>query len=125
MPLTILVLAKRGDPSLTALGHISGVTFVVGDSPASFAASAPHADAILVWSSDRPAFERVFAAAPRVRWVHTWAAGVEWLLSPALVESRALLTNARGVYSRSLAEFALGAMLYFAKDFPRMKRNQG
>ena len=32
------------------------------------------------------------------------------------------LTNSRGVFSRSLAEFAVAAMLYFAKDFRRMLR---
>jgi phosphoglycerate dehydrogenase-like enzyme len=40
------------------------------------------------------------------------------------VDSPLVLTNARGVYSPSLAEFAIGAMLYFAKDFPRMKASQ-
>jgi phosphoglycerate dehydrogenase-like enzyme len=50
---------------------------------------------------------------------------VETVLSPALVERDVVLTNTRGVYSRSLAEFALGAMLYFAKDFQRMKASQG
>src|SRR6185369_14501404 len=43
---------------------------------------------------------------------------------PALVESPVPLTNGRGVFSQSLGEFALGAILYFAKDFRRMVRNQ-
>jgi phosphoglycerate dehydrogenase-like enzyme len=34
------------------------------------------------------------------------------------------LTNGRGVFSQPLGEFALGAILYFAKDFRRMNRNQ-
>jgi phosphoglycerate dehydrogenase-like enzyme len=34
------------------------------------------------------------------------------------------LTNGRGVFSQSLGEFALAAMLYFAKDLRRMVRNQ-
>src|SRR5207253_6266622 len=34
------------------------------------------------------------------------------------------LTNGRGVFSASLAEFVLAAILYFAKDFRRMIRNQ-
>ena len=34
------------------------------------------------------------------------------------------LTNGRGVFSQSLGEFALGAILYFAKDLRRMNRNQ-
>ena len=39
------------------------------------------------------------------------------MLFPELVSSPAILTNARGVFKRSLAEFVVGAVLYFAKDF--------
>ena len=39
-------------------------------------------------------------------------------------ESKVTLTNGSGVFSAPLGEFALAAMLYFAKDFPRMRRNQ-
>ncbi len=34
------------------------------------------------------------------------------------------LTNARGVFSASLGEFVMAAVLFFAKDFPRMRRSQ-
>ena len=34
------------------------------------------------------------------------------------------LTNGSGVFSQSLGEFALAAILYFAKDLRRMIRNQ-
>jgi phosphoglycerate dehydrogenase-like enzyme len=46
------------------------------------------------------------------------------LLSPELVASPAVVTNGTGVFSQSLGEFALGAMLYFAKDFRQMIRSQ-
>ena len=62
--------------------------------------------------------------APRVRWVHSRSAGLDGVLFPALVESPVPLTNGRGVFSQSLGEFALGAVLYFAKDFRRMIRSQ-
>jgi phosphoglycerate dehydrogenase-like enzyme len=39
-----------------------------------------------------------------LKWIHSGAVGLEHLLTPALVESPMLLTNARGVYSQSLAE---------------------
>jgi ABC-type sulfate transport system permease component len=52
------------------------------------------------------------------------AAGLDNLLFPALVESPVPLTNSRGVFSQSLGEFVMGAVLFFAKDFPRMVRNQ-
>ena len=122
---TILVLADPADPMLAPLRSFdAGVTFVIGDRLEAFDAASASAEAILVWSGGRALLERVLAAFPRVRWVHSWAAGVEGLLFPALAQRGVTLTNARGVYSRSLAEFALGAMLYFAKDLARMKRSQ-
>jgi phosphoglycerate dehydrogenase-like enzyme len=46
------------------------------------------------------------------------------VLFPELVESPVPLTNGSGVFSPSLGEFALAAILYFAKDLRRMVRNQ-
>jgi phosphoglycerate dehydrogenase-like enzyme len=66
----------------------------------------------------------LFAICSKVRWVHSRAAGLDNLLFPELVESQVLLTNGRGVFSASLGEFVLAAILYFAKDFRRMVRNQ-
>ena len=125
MALTVLVVAEPGDKTLSAFDTVgSDVEFVVGNEAEAFADAAPRAEVLVAWSSDRATLERVFAAAPRLRWVHSWAAGVEWLLFPALLERDVVLTNTRGVYSDSLAEFAVGAMLYFAKDLARMKASQ-
>jgi phosphoglycerate dehydrogenase-like enzyme len=54
--------------------------------------------------------------------MHSASAGLEHLLLPDLVASPVLLTNAKGVYSHSLAEFTLFAANYFAKDLPRLMR---
>src|ERR1700735_3801561 len=59
-----------------------------------------------------------------VRWVHSRSAGLDSVLFPELVASDVPLTNGSGVFSQSLGEFALAAILYFAKDIPRMLRNQ-
>jgi phosphoglycerate dehydrogenase-like enzyme len=61
---------------------------------------------------------------PNLQWVHTRAAGLDSLLFRELIESPVPLTNGTGVFSPSLAEFVLAAILYFAKDFRRMIRNQ-
>jgi phosphoglycerate dehydrogenase-like enzyme len=125
--LTLLVVAAPGDPSLASLAAAAtdlDLALVIGDCPEAFTAAGPRAEALLAWSSDASTLTRVLGAAPCVRWVHSWAAGVEWLLTPALVANDVVLTNTRGVYGASLAEFALAAMLYFAKDFARMKDSQ-
>src|SRR5205823_12336555 len=53
------------------------------------------------------------------KWVHALSAGVENLLFPELDVP---LTNGRGIFASALAEFVLGAILYFGKDFSRLMR---
>jgi phosphoglycerate dehydrogenase-like enzyme len=122
--LTVWVLAAPTDRGLPVLREADpGVTFVVGSRAADFQGRAD-ADAILVCSSGRDALEPVFGMAPQARWIHSRSAGLDRVLFPALMESHVVLTNGRGVFSRGLAEFAVGAVLFFAKDFRRLVRDQ-
>ena len=59
-----------------------------------------------------------------VRWLHSAMAGLEHLLFPDLVAGDVLVTNAKGVYSHSLAEYALATASWFAKQFPRWLANK-
>jgi phosphoglycerate dehydrogenase-like enzyme len=68
--------------------------------------------------------QEIWPYAKKVRWVHSLSAGVEKILFPELVESPVVLTNARGVFKRSLAEFAVLGMLYFYKRVRRLVENQ-
>jgi phosphoglycerate dehydrogenase-like enzyme len=52
-----------------------------------------------------------------LRWVHSAAAGVASSLTAEMRASDVLFTNSAGVYGRPLAEWAVGAMLYFARGF--------
>ena len=61
---------------------------------------------------------------PNLKWMHSASAGLEHLLFPALVDGPVVLTNAKGVYSHSLAEYCLTACNWFAKDVPRLMRQQ-
>jgi phosphoglycerate dehydrogenase-like enzyme len=121
---TVWVLARRADPTLAVLDPPPpGVRFVRGDSVEDFV-GAPAPDAIFVCSAGRKLVEPVLGLAPTVRWIHSRSAGVEHLMFPAVMDSPVPLTNARGVFSASLGEFVMAAVLFFAKDFPRMRRSQ-
>lgn len=56
-----------------------------------------------------------------LKWFHSASAGLEHLLFDELVSGPVTLTNAKGVYSHSLAEYALTACNWFAKDLPRLQ----
>jgi len=57
---------------------------------------------------------------PNLKWVHSRWAGLNHFLCPELINSDIPVTNAKGAYSHSLAEFALFGCLYFEKLAPRM-----
>jgi phosphoglycerate dehydrogenase-like enzyme len=69
-------------------------------------------------------FGDIWKHAPQVKWIHSLSAGVEKVLIPEFVASPVPLTNARGVFKRSLAEFAVLGMLYFYKRVRRLVENQ-
>jgi phosphoglycerate dehydrogenase-like enzyme len=123
--LSILVLSAPDEPQLTMLDELrETASVVVGISLQAFEKAAVSADIIFNWSGSLSLIRDVFLLSPRVRWVHSRSAGLERTLFPELIASDVIMTNGSGVFSPSLGEFALAAILYFAKDFRRMIRNQ-
>ena len=118
---TVLVVAQEDDPQLSMLKDLR---HIVGREPAAFASAVNDPVVILAWSGPKKVLRDVFLMCKDVRWVHSRSAGLDNVLFPELVASDVPLTNGRGVFSQSLGEFALAAILYFAKDFRRMLRNQ-
>jgi phosphoglycerate dehydrogenase-like enzyme len=66
------------------------------------------------------AFDRVLLRAPRMAWVHSASAGVERVLTPASRERGLVITNARGVFSRPIAEYVLMMMLAVSRRLPQL-----
>jgi phosphoglycerate dehydrogenase-like enzyme len=59
-----------------------------------------------------------------LKWISNRFAGVDTVLFPELQRSPLPLTNARGLFSSSLAEYVALAILYFSKDVSRWKAQQ-
>ena len=74
------------------------------------------ARALLLWDFFSKALRDVWSAADRLEWIHITAAGVDTLLFDELRASDVVVTNARGVFDRPLAEYVLGAVIAYAKD---------
>ncbi len=66
------------------------------------------------------AFDRLLARAPHLAWVHSATSGVERALTPAALERDVLVTNARGVFSRPIAEHVLLMILAVSRHLPEL-----
>jgi phosphoglycerate dehydrogenase-like enzyme len=66
------------------------------------------------------AFDRLLVRAPRLAWVHSASAGVERVLTPASRARGLVITNARGVFSRPIAEYVLMMILALSRRLPQL-----
>jgi phosphoglycerate dehydrogenase-like enzyme len=121
----VIVIGDPADPSLRRLQEApERGRFFVGLDALALVRQAPEAEVLLYCSGGKAPFEMAYHRMPRLRWVHSRWAGLDGLLFHALRETDVPLTNSKGVYSRALAEFTIGSILFFAKDFARMRRQQ-
>jgi len=66
------------------------------------------------------AFDRLLARAPHLTWVHSATSGVERALTPAARAREIVVTNARGVFSRPIAEHVLLMILAVSRHLPEL-----
>jgi phosphoglycerate dehydrogenase-like enzyme len=114
---TVLVLDADPPPRL---GRLTGRARIEYADEAALAERLPHADVLLVWDFTSHAVREAWPGeGPRPRWVHTASAGVDHLMCPELTASDTVVTNARGVFDRPVAEYVAALVLAMAKDLPR------
>jgi phosphoglycerate dehydrogenase-like enzyme len=80
----------------------------------------PEADVVFTPFVDRD----VFPSAPRLRWVQSPAVGVGSLMFPELLASDVVITSARGIRARAIAEHVLGVTIALARHLPVAIRAQ-
>ena len=122
---TILVFGNPAARHLALLERLPGdVRVVAGLEPGVFAPSVRDAQVVLLAGSSASLLRTLWPELRQLQWVHSLWAGLEATLFPELIESPVVLTNGRGVFARSLGEFAIAGMLHFAKNISRMKVQQ-
>jgi len=60
----------------------------------------------------------VFEAARKLQWIHSPAAGLEFILFPAVIESPVRVTNSRGLSAETIAEHTLTMVLALFRKLP-------
>lgn len=111
---TIILPAQIRD--LLAPQLPAGQTAVWVDADGAFDGDPTDAAAYFRWWTGRPILEKVLAAAPCLRWLHTPSAGVDHLLIPPVLEREITITNSAGVHAIPIAEFVLALLLARVKQ---------
>ena len=119
LPSVVILGARSDDPpaGVAPVAEHASLRFAVGSEELEWGIEG--AEALLVWDFRSTELRDAWHRADRLRWVHVAGAGVDAVLFPELVGSAVTVTNSRGVFDRPIAEYVLGLMLVFAKDFRR------
>jgi len=123
----LLVISPTDHYALRNLAPLAALSeMTVSNDQAELERLAPEAEVILFCGLSGAAvdFKAIFARATSLRWLHSTSAGVEKMLIPEVVASAVPVTNARGVYKRSLAEFAVLGILFHTKKLRRLIDSQ-
>lgn len=121
----LLVIAPPEFEPLQLLRHEApGIEVTIGTDAAALRDAAASADAVLIAPRYGSLITELWRELKDVRWIHTLLAGVEFLPFDLLRRSEVVVTNSRGLYADALGEFALAAMLWFARDLGRLTRNR-
>ena len=89
----------------------------VADDAASLRDTLPGAAVLCVTDFRTDALAEAWPAADSLEWIHATSAGVDALMIPAVRDSDIPVTNARGIFDGCIAEYVLGQVIAFCKDF--------
>jgi phosphoglycerate dehydrogenase-like enzyme len=78
------------------------------------------ADILLLGAVPASVLDHVVTRAPRLRWIHSASAGVDRISTPLVRERGLVVTNARGVFSRPIAEYVVMMSLAIARRLPQL-----
>lgn len=78
------------------------------------------------------ALDQMLIELPSIEWIHVRSAGIDYISSSATLTSLSsssngnniVVTNAKGTFSSTLAEYTMMAIAYFAKDLPRLLKQK-
>ncbi|WP_148862000.1 D-2-hydroxyacid dehydrogenase [Marinobacter fonticola] len=109
-------------PGIDAVRDMAEVRFASDES--SLRQTLPGTQVMMVTDFRTEALEAAWPSADRLEWIHATSAGVDALMFPALTDGPVTVTNAQGIFDRTIAEYVLCTILMFSKDFPNSIRLQ-
>ncbi|HEX3902053.1 MAG TPA: D-2-hydroxyacid dehydrogenase [Polyangia bacterium] len=123
-PLRVLVDVPPGSTDegyfRKALARFDGrvaVTYAHGEA---FARALPNADVVVAGDLT----DDHLAQAPQLRWLSSVAAGLDGIVTPALLARGVAITSASGVHGPNIAEHLMAMILMFTRGMPKLFRAQ-
>lgn len=112
LPMVVAALQKLDEPYAKRVRDVApGVTLVNGGKEAHEAAG----EANVIFGSRSP--EQIVRS-PHLHWLHVNSAGVEHVLSPAVVEHDVTITCCKGCHGPQIAEHGLALLLSLTRQLP-------
>ena len=64
--------------------------------------------------------DHIIGRAPRLEWIHSFSAGIDRVATPVVRSRSLVVTNARGVFSRPIAEYVVMMCLAIVRHLPQL-----
>jgi phosphoglycerate dehydrogenase-like enzyme len=116
-PLSRELLARIEAVDGTSVARIAADGRIHGDADESAFADA---EILLLGAVPASVLDHIVRRSPRLRWIHSASAGVDRIATPAVRERDLTVTNARGVFSRPIAEYVVMMSLAIARRLPQL-----
>lgn len=119
-PVVVLVFATLEERHIAQLRSVDPRVRVVAATDLARAIElAPQAEIMVGWNVPREAVQR----APKLRWIHSTAAGVDQLLHPEVLEREIVITSSSGIH-QPLVEHVFAMVLALTRRLHIAIRNQ-
>jgi phosphoglycerate dehydrogenase-like enzyme len=117
-PRVVVVTGSASESVLPAFAAINDrADLVVTESARGIKTQLQQDDIVLVLDFRFDQIDSLLLALPNLKWIHVAGVGVDGILTPNLRASDIIVTNSRGVFDVSIAEYVLTLILAHLKDY--------
>ena len=116
-PLSRELIGRIEETAGARVARIAADGHIHGDADESVFAEA---EVLLLGTVAPGVLDHLVARSPRLRWIHSAAAGVDRIATAAVRDRGLTVTNARGVFSRPIAEYVVMMALAIARRLPQL-----
>lgn len=128
----VVVMHRKNDmiPMVTTQAHIAKIQSCISgkvywcENEQEALAKRYDAEVLFFWGASGRMPERFCGRSRKLKWIQSFSAGVDAVMSSSIRNLPVTLTNVRGIHGRTMALTTLGYMIQFTRCFPEIWRQQ-